>query len=237
MAKAKQPKPKAKASKATSWRKVEVDSDALRFSSMGGFFSLEELDGDAAGSIHWDAARFSAVQDAVPDDAPDDAPASEPAPDAVPDDAAAIKPDGAAATKPARKRKRKAKQPTEEPPAEERLPWAPPHKKKAATERDATATDGPAAVEPVVAVHEAGGEAAPSAQPEVETEVETDMSAWSQLGLHPELLARLAGRGFTRPTPIQEACLPPALHGRRDIVGAAETGSGKVRVRVRVRVS
>ena len=233
MTKAKQPKPKAKASKATSWRKVEVDSDALRFSSMGGFFSLEELDGDAAGSIHWDAARFSAVQDAVPDDAPDDTPGSEPAPDAVPDGAAAIKPDGAAATKPARKRKRKAKQPTEEPPAEERLPWAPPHKKKAATERDATAADGPAAVEPAVAVHEAGGEAAPSAQ----ADVETDMSAWSQLGLHPELLARLAGRGFTRPTPIQEACLPPALHGRRDIVGAAETGSGKVRVRVRVRVS
>ena len=221
MAKAKQPKPKAKASKATSWRKVEVDSDALRFSSMGGFFSLEELDGDAAGSIHWDAARFSAVQDAVPDDAPDDTPGSEPAPDAVPDDAAA--------TKPARKRKRKAKQPTEEPPAEERLPWAPPHKKKAATERDATAADGPAAVEPAVAVREAGGEAAPSAQADVETEVETDMSAWSQLGLHPELLARLAGRGFTRPTPIQEACLPPALHGRRDIVGAAETGSGKVK--------
>ena len=233
MAKAKQPKPKAKTSKVTSWRKVEVDSDALRFSSMGGFFSLEELDGDAAGSIHWDAARFSAVQDAVPDDAAD-TPGPEPTPDAVPDDAAATKPDGAAATKPARKRKRKAKQPTEEPPAEERLPWAPPHKKKAATERDATAADGPAAVEPVVAVREAeaGGEAAPSTQ----AEVETDMSAWSQLGLHPELLARLAGRGFTRPTPIQEACLPPALHGRRDIVGAAETGSGKVRVRVRVRV-
>ena len=53
------------------------------------------------------------------------------------------------------------------------------------------------------------------------------MSSWSQLGLHPELLARLAERGFARPTPIQEACLPPALHGRRDIVGAAETGSGK----------
>ena len=58
---------------------MEVDSDALRFSSMGGFFSLEELDGDAAGSIHWDAARFSAVQEAVPDDAADDTPASEPA--------------------------------------------------------------------------------------------------------------------------------------------------------------
>ena len=115
MAKAGRPKPKAKGSKVTSWRKVEVDSDALRFSSMGGFFSLEELDGDAAGSIHWDAVRFSAVQDAVPDDAADDTQGSEPAPDAVSD--------GAAATKPARKRKRKAKQPTEEPPAEERLPW------------------------------------------------------------------------------------------------------------------
>ena len=111
MSKDGRPKPKAKASKVTSWRKVEVDSDALRFSSMGGFFGLEELDGDADGnSIHWDAAKFSAVQDAVPDDAAEDTPGSEPAPDAVPDDAAAIKP--------ARKRKRKAKQPTEEPLAE-----------------------------------------------------------------------------------------------------------------------
>ena len=29
------------------------------------------------------------------------------------------------------------------------------------------------------------------------------------------------------PTPIQSACLPAALHGRKDVVGAAETGSGK----------
>ena len=239
-AKSGRPKPQAKAgkagkaskaSKATSWRKVDVASDALRFSSMGGFLSLEELDGDADGSIRWDAAKVSAVPDVVPDDAADDAaddaPGSEPAPDDAPAPEPAADVEPAADAKPARKRKRKTKQPAEEPPAEERLPWAPPpkgqNKKRAATESDATATLGPTAVEPAEAVHEAEGEAAPVA----EADMETDMSSWSQLGLHPELLARLAERGFARPTPIQEACLPPALHGRRDIVGAAETGSGK----------
>jgi ATP-dependent RNA helicase DDX24/MAK5 len=220
-AKSGRPKPQAKASKATGWRKVDVASDALRFSSMGGFFSLEELDGDAEGSIRWDVAKVSAVPDDASDDAPDDAPGSEPAPDDAP------APEPAADAKPARKRKRKTKQPAEEPPAEERLPWAPPPKgqnKRAATERDAVAARAPTAVEPAEAVHEAEGEAAPVAEADME---ETDMSSWSQLGLHPELLARLAERGFARPTPIQEACLPPALHGRRDIVGAAETGSGK----------
>ena len=66
-----------------------------------------------------------------------------------------------------------------------------------------------------------------SAASDHEATADTDMSAWSQLGLHPELIARLGARGFARPTPIQAACLLPALHGRRDIVGAAETGSGK----------
>eukprot|EP00964_Phaeocystis_antarctica_P162072 scaffold135642_cov48-Phaeocystis_antarctica.AAC.2 len=181
------------------------------------------MEGDADGSIRWDAVKIGHLEpengpDDAADDAADDAPGSEPAPDDAP------APEPAADAKPARKRKRKTKQPAEEAPAEERLPWAPPPKgtnKKPAAERDAVAA--PTAVKPAEAVHEAEGEAAPVAG----TEMETDMSSWSQLGLHPELLARLAERGFARPTPIQEACLPPALHGRRDIVGAAETGSGK----------
>lgn len=51
------------------------------------------------------------------------------------------------------------------------------------------------------------------------------MAAWGGHGLYPPLLAALARQGFTTPTPIQEACLPPAIHGRRDIIGAAQTAS------------
>ena len=50
-----------------------------------------------------------------------------------------------------------------------------------------------------------------------------DMAAWAGHGLHPPLLAALAAQGFTTPTPVQEACLPAAIHGRRDIIGAAQT--------------
>lgn len=51
----------------------------------------------------------------------------------------------------------------------------------------------------------------------------TDFSA---LGLKPELLASLAKAGWSTPTTIQQRSIPPALEGR-DLVGQAETGSGK----------
>lgn len=51
--------------------------------------------------------------------------------------------------------------------------------------------------------------------------------SWSSLGMHDALLRRLALAGFAQPTPIQRECLPAAVHGRRDVIGAAETGSGK----------
>ena len=50
-----------------------------------------------------------------------------------------------------------------------------------------------------------------------------DMGAWAGHGLYTPLLAALAAQGFTTPTPVQEACLPAAVHGRRDIIGAAQT--------------
>ena len=46
--------------------------------------------------------------------------------------------------------------------------------------------------------------------------------AWAVLGLHEAILGRLAAAGFKEPTPIQRECLPAALHGRRDVIGAAE---------------
>jgi ATP-dependent RNA helicase RhlE len=44
--------------------------------------------------------------------------------------------------------------------------------------------------------------------------------------LHPDLLRGVRELGFTRPTPIQEQAIPPALEGR-DLLACAMTGSGK----------
>jgi ATP-dependent RNA helicase RhlE len=44
--------------------------------------------------------------------------------------------------------------------------------------------------------------------------------------LHPDLLRGIRELGFTRPTPIQEQAIPPALDGR-DLLACAMTGSGK----------
>ncbi len=46
------------------------------------------------------------------------------------------------------------------------------------------------------------------------------------LGITPELLAVLNQLQFTTPTPIQHQCIPAALEGK-DIVGIAQTGTGK----------
>ncbi|MGE0441992.1 MAG: DEAD/DEAH box helicase [Gemmatimonadales bacterium] len=49
---------------------------------------------------------------------------------------------------------------------------------------------------------------------------------FADLALDPALLRAIQDRGFTQPTPIQEAAIPPALEGR-DILACAATGSGK----------
>ncbi|MGE0643048.1 MAG: DEAD/DEAH box helicase [Nitrospira sp.] len=46
------------------------------------------------------------------------------------------------------------------------------------------------------------------------------------LGLSEALLRDLAAAGFASPTPIQEQAIPPALAGR-DVIGCAQTGTGK----------
>lgn len=46
------------------------------------------------------------------------------------------------------------------------------------------------------------------------------------LGLCDELLRAIAGQGYTAPTPIQEQAIPPILEGK-DVMGAAQTGTGK----------
>jgi len=74
------------------------------------------------------------------------------------------------------------------------------------------------------AAEDTPAEAPPSPE---ERHAAVDMSAWAQFGLHERLLRKLAAAGFTSPRPIQREVLPVAVHGRRDVCGAAETGSGK----------
>jgi ATP-dependent RNA helicase RhlE len=49
---------------------------------------------------------------------------------------------------------------------------------------------------------------------------------FSSFGLHPDLLRGVKELGFTRPTPIQNDAIPPAMEGR-DLLACAMTGSGK----------
>jgi ATP-dependent RNA helicase RhlE len=51
-------------------------------------------------------------------------------------------------------------------------------------------------------------------------------STFSSLGLSDTLLAAVAAAGYERPTPIQAAAIPPLLQGR-DLLGCAQTGTGK----------
>jgi ATP-dependent RNA helicase RhlE len=49
---------------------------------------------------------------------------------------------------------------------------------------------------------------------------------FSDLPLHPALLDAVAAKGYETPTPIQADAIPPILEGR-DLVGCAQTGTGK----------
>jgi len=49
---------------------------------------------------------------------------------------------------------------------------------------------------------------------------------FSELNLAPALLTALEEMGFQAPTPIQAAAIPPLLAGR-DLLGQAQTGTGK----------
>src|SRR4051812_4331494 len=47
-----------------------------------------------------------------------------------------------------------------------------------------------------------------------------------ELGLEPRVLRAIQEAGYTEPTPIQTAAIPPALAGH-DLIGIAQTGTGK----------
>uniref|UniRef100_A0A0N5B7X1 ATP-dependent RNA helicase n=1 Tax=Strongyloides papillosus TaxID=174720 RepID=A0A0N5B7X1_STREA len=54
-----------------------------------------------------------------------------------------------------------------------------------------------------------------------------DISPWIHLGLPEIILNNLKDVNFTKPTKIQELTIPAVVRDRLDVLGAAETGSGK----------
>jgi ATP-dependent RNA helicase DDX24/MAK5 len=55
-----------------------------------------------------------------------------------------------------------------------------------------------------------------------------DVSAWESLNLHPSIMAVLkSSLRFPAPTQIQAEAIPAAIRDKRDVIGAAQTGSGK----------
>lgn len=55
---------------------------------------------------------------------------------------------------------------------------------------------------------------------------DTPQITFSDLGLHPGILQAVAATGYTVPTPIQAKAIPVVMQGR-DVMGAAQTGTGK----------
>lgn len=53
------------------------------------------------------------------------------------------------------------------------------------------------------------------------------MTRFSELGIKDNLLEGLAALGFDTPTPVQEQIIPALLERRTDLVGLAQTGTGK----------
>jgi ATP-dependent RNA helicase DeaD len=50
---------------------------------------------------------------------------------------------------------------------------------------------------------------------------------FEELGLQEELLSAVRDMGYTIPTPIQEKAIPVLLSGTKDLIGLAQTGTGK----------
>jgi superfamily II DNA/RNA helicase len=59
-----------------------------------------------------------------------------------------------------------------------------------------------------------------------DTAVTPSTATFDQFGLAPDILKAVKESGYTTPTPIQEQAIPVVLAGR-DVMGAAQTGTGK----------
>ena len=61
---------------------------------------------------------------------------------------------------------------------------------------------------------------------DAETDTETKANGFAAFGFVPELLQALEAIGYSEPSPIQKAAIPELMLGR-DLVGQAQTGTGK----------
>ena len=55
----------------------------------------------------------------------------------------------------------------------------------------------------------------------------SDYSDFDHFGLDPRLVAAVRALGYVKPTPIQSKAIPIVLKGKEDVMGAAQTGTGK----------
>ncbi len=60
----------------------------------------------------------------------------------------------------------------------------------------------------------------------IEEEVYTAVHTFQDFGLNEKLLANVLRHGYTEPTPIQDQAIPALMNGQ-DVVGVANTGTGK----------
>ncbi|MDO4905590.1 MAG: DEAD/DEAH box helicase [Lautropia sp.] len=65
-----------------------------------------------------------------------------------------------------------------------------------------------------------------SDQPASPTEVAGQTVTFSDFGLHPDIMRAIEAAGYVHPTPIQAAAIPVVMTGR-DVMAAAQTGTGK----------
>jgi ATP-dependent RNA helicase RhlE len=65
-----------------------------------------------------------------------------------------------------------------------------------------------------------------ASKPEASSTKVADSTGFSDLGLIPAICSAVAEEGYTSPTPIQKASVPDLLKGR-DLLGCAQTGTGK----------
>src|SRR5881275_274081 len=56
--------------------------------------------------------------------------------------------------------------------------------------------------------------------------VSDSVPSFSELGLAEPILRALEAEGYSTPTPIQAKAIPPVME-RRDVLGSAQTGTGK----------
>lgn len=72
----------------------------------------------------------------------------------------------------------------------------------------------------------ASSDSGPSRSPSPDAEAGPSAKTFADLGVSQELCDACESLGFKAPTDIQAEAIPPALTGR-DIIGIAQTGSGK----------